>query len=178
MPTTPAAATPAPPLPAPAPRFPQARTAALPGPDPGRSPPSSPPAVPVRTRPCHTRPLSRAAGCGWARTRHRHTRSPSAPTTPALHASTASKICMPPASPSLDLRSRPASPAAVAAVGDGWWVHDGLTLNFENEKHLAENGRLLQLQIADFHMEYREVVLQLQKGEVASFWMEAVASSL
>jgi len=50
--------------------------------------------------------------------------------------------------------------------------------NFEKEKHLAENGRLLQLQIADFHTDCREVVLQLQKGEVASFWMEAVASSL
>ena len=51
--------------------------------------------------------------------------------------------------------------------------------NFKNEKkHLAENGRLLQLQIADFHTDCREAVLQLQKGEVASFWMEAVASSL
>jgi len=59
------------------------------------------------------------------------------------------------------------------------FMDDYLKQNFKTEKkHLAENGRLLQLQIADFHTDCREAVLQLQKGEGAFFWVEAAASSL
>jgi len=59
------------------------------------------------------------------------------------------------------------------------FMDDYLKQNFKNEKkHLALNGRLLQLQIAAFHTDCREAVLQLQKGEGAFFWVEAAASSL